>query len=143
MTSLNQINFELVAGSALIIWGLAYLFNKDLLKSFYDMFLNIEQNKPLIHVTGYVFLFIGLFTLWFYGYWRLESIVTILGWIITIESSLLLLCPRFFAWLVKKTSVIFLNVWFRIIIGGLHIILGLSTVIAAYKKVFQIPGISP
>lgn len=118
---------ENVAGIGLVIWGLALLANKYIIKSFYDTFMDIEKNESLVYLTASAFLFVGLVTVWVHNDWYLSStvIVTVLGWVIAIKSSLWLSFPRFLSGLVKKFSWIVLNAWFRFAYGALLIVLGL------------------
>ena len=131
---------ENVAGSGLVIWGLAILVNKHIIKSFYDMFMDIEKNEALVYLTASAFLFVGLVTAWVHNDWYLSSavIVTILGWVIAIKSSLWLLFPRSLTGLVKKFSWIALNFWFRIVYGVLLVVLGLLVLGQGYiEKLFS------
>ena len=117
---------ESVVGSALIIWGLAVIINKHIIRSFFDTFTNIEKNETLIYLTACMFLILGLITVWVHNDWLWSSavIVTLLGWIITIQTSLWLLFPRFLVVLTKKFSPLVLNTWFRISYGVIIIVLG-------------------
>lgn len=118
---------ENVAGIGLVIWGSALLVNKYIVKSFYDTFMDIEKNESLVYLTASAFLFVGLVTVWVHNDWYFTStvIVTLLGWIITIKSSLWLLFPRFLSGVVKKFSWVVLNSWFRFAYGALLIVFGL------------------
>ena len=127
---------ENVAGIGLVIWGLALLINKYIIKSFYDTFMDIEKNESLVYLTASAFLFVGLVTVWVHNDWFLSTtvIVTFLGWIITIKSSLWLAFPRFLSRLVKKFSWMVLNPWFRIAYGVLLIVLGLLVLGQGYME---------
>ena len=89
---------ESVVGSALVIWGIAVMVNKHIVKSFVDTFTNIEENETLLYLTASMFLILGLITIWVHNDWYLNTavIVTIMGWILAIKFSLWLLFPRFF-----------------------------------------------
>ena len=51
---------ESVVGSTLVIWGLALMVNKHIIKSFFDTFTNIEENETLNYLTASMFLILGL-----------------------------------------------------------------------------------
>ena len=118
---------ESVVGSTLIIWGLAVIINKHIIRSFFDTFTNVEKNGTFIYFTVCMFLTLGLITVWVHNDWNwsFTIIVTLLGWIITIQTSLWLLFPRFLANLTKKFSPLVHKTWFRIGYGVIAIVLGL------------------
>lgn len=118
---------ESVVGSALVIWGLAIIVNKHIIKSFFDTFTNIEENETLSYLTASMFLILGLITVWVHNDWYLNPavIVTLLGWLLVIKSSLWLLFPKFFAQFAKKFSFLVLNTWFSFVYGAVTLILGL------------------
>lgn len=118
---------ENVLGSVLLIWGVALVVNKHIIPAFVKTFMDIEKNETLAYLTASMFLILGLITVWVHNdwYWSLTVIVTLLGWLITIKSSLWLFFPRFLTKLAKKFSPLVLHTWFRIPYGLLVAILGL------------------
>ena len=119
---------ESVAGSALLIWGLAFMLNGHIVQSFFDTFTNIEENETLSYLTASMFMILGLITVWVHNDWHfsITVIVTLLGWILTIKSTLWLFFPHFFARLAKKFSPLILNLWFRLSYGAFIIVLALA-----------------
>ena len=125
---------ESVVGSTLVIWGLALIVNKHIIKSFFDTFTNIEDNETLSYLTATMFLVLGLITVWVHNDWYLNStiIVTVLGWLLIIKASLWLLFPKFIANFGKKLSYLILNSWFRLGYGVAIVILGLLVFVKNY-----------
>lgn len=117
---------ESVIGSSLVIWGLAVIFNKNIIKSFFETFTNIEKNEFLILITASMFLILGLITVWAHNDWySLSIIVTLIGWLITIKSSLWLFFPKQLAKISKNFSNLILKPWFRFAYGAIAILIGL------------------
>ena len=118
---------ENVVGSSFLVWGLAILLNKHIIKSFFKIFTNIEKNEVLILLTASMFLILGLITVWAHNDWYigLSLIVTLIGWIITIKSSLWLCFPRQLAQISKKFSKLIEKPWFRFVYGGITLLIGL------------------
>lgn len=117
---------ESVIGSAMVIWGLALLINKHIIKSFFETFTNIEKNEILILLTASMFLILGLITVWTHNDWySLSLIVTLIGWLITIKSSLWLLFPRQLAKISKRFANLILKSWFRFVYGAVTLLIGL------------------
>ena len=125
---------ESVVGSSLIIWGLALIVNQRIIQSFFNTFIDIENNETLGYLTASMFLILGLITIWVHNdwYWGIAIIVTLMGWILTIKASLWLLFPLYLSWLTKKFSPLVLNFWFRIVYGSVTLILGLLILGAHY-----------
>lgn len=120
---------ESVVGSTLLIWGLALAVNKNIIKSCFNIFIDKadkETNEALGYITASLFLILGLIIVWVHNDWYFNSaiIVTLIGWLLTIKSSLWLLFPRFFARLSKKFSPLASIFWFRFAYGAFIIILG-------------------
>ena len=118
---------ESVIGSTLIIWGLALIVNKNIIKSFFDTFINLEKNETLSYLTSSMFLILGLIIVWVHNdwYWSPTIIVTLIGWIITIKASLWLFFPKIFISLAKRFSFIILYPWFHLAYGLCMILFGL------------------
>ena len=117
---------ESVIGSSLIIWGLALIINKHIIKSFFETFTNIEKNEALTLLTASMFLILGLITVWAHNDWySLSIIVTLIGWLITIKSSLWLFFPKQLAEISKKFANLILKSWFRFAYGIAIILIGL------------------
>ena len=131
---------ENVAGYALLIWGLASLINKNITKSFFNSFTNIEKNEILIYLTASMLLILGLITVGVHNdwYWSFSIIVTILGWVLIIKCSLLLLFPTHVIKLAKKFSNLVLHAWFRWIYGAITIILALLILSRHYIESFTL-----
>lgn len=117
---------ENVAGSLLIIWGLANMLNKSIIQSFFDTFTNREKNETLVYLTASMFLTLGLITIWVHNdwYWSPAIIVTVLGWVLTVKTSLWLFFPKQLFKLTKQFSTLAVNLWFRLAYGLVSIILG-------------------
>ena len=124
---------ESAVGSVLFIWGLAIMINKNIIKSYFKTFTNIEENETLAYLIVSILLILGLIIVWVHNDWYFNSaiIVTLLGWILIIKSTLWLIFPKFFAQLSKKFSHLVLNCWFRFVYGGIFIILG-SLILGKY-----------
>ncbi len=131
---------EVVVASSLIIWGLSLIINKHIVQSFYNAFTNIEKNEILIYLTASMFLILGLITVSVHNDWYLNPaiIVTLIGWIITIKSSLWLFFPRLLTKITKKSSVLILNSWFRFVYGAIIILLGMIVFVKHYVENFTI-----
>ena len=127
---------ESVIGSTLIIWGLALIINKHIIRSFFDTFTNVEKNETLIYLTACMFLILGLITVWVHNdwLWSFTVIVTFMGWFIIIDTVLWFLFPRFLANLIKKFSPLVHKTWFRIGCGVVTITLGLLIIGKHYTE---------
>ena len=117
---------ESVMGSLMVLWGLILLLNKSILKSFFETFTNVEKNEVLVLLTASMFLILGLITVWAHNDWySLSLIVTLIGWLVTIKSSLWLCFPKQLAKITKKFSNLVLKSWFRFVYGFALILIGL------------------
>ena len=118
---------ESVIACALIVWGLAIFVNPQIIPSFLDTFINVEKNQTLLYLSSGMFLTLGLITIWVHNDWYLgvSVIVTLIGWLLTIKSSLWLLFPSQLARLTKKLYPFVSQTWFRIMYATINLVLAL------------------
>ena len=118
---------ESVIASAFMIGGLAITVNSHIVRSLFDAFTDIEKNSALIHLTAWMFLILGLITVWTHNDWYFgyPIIITLFGWILLIKASLWLLIPRHLIRLAKKMSFIIKSSWFHIVYGLALLLIGL------------------
>ena len=118
---------ENVIASAFMIGGLAITINSNIVRSLFNTFTDIENNEALIHLTAWMFLMLGLITVWVHNDWFIDYslIITLFGWILVVKASLWLLIPKHIVRLAKKMSFIVLSKWFHIVYGLVLILIGL------------------
>jgi len=119
---------ETVAGSVLMIWGIALLVNKNVLSRMYKAFTtDINQNEVLTYLTATMFLILGLIIVWTHNdwYWGSSLIVTLLGWLIVVKTFLWMTWPKKLSSLAQFFSPWINKAWFQIAYGILIIVLGL------------------
>lgn len=119
---------ESVIGSSLLIWGIAILINNNIILSFFKTFTeDVGNNKTLIYLLSGLFLTLGLITIWVHNDWYLGvgTLVTLIGWILTVKSSLWLLFPNKLMYITKKFSVFSLHPYFMVSYGLITCLLGL------------------
>ena len=122
---------ENVIASAFIIGGVAIAVNSNIVRSLFDTFTDIERNEALTHLTAWMFLILGLITVWVHNDWYMDYslVITVFGWILVIKASLWLLIPKPLIRLAKKMSFIVENRWFHIVYGLLLVLIGLFVLI--------------
>ena len=118
---------ENVIASAFIIGGIAIIANSSIPRSLFDTFTDIENNQGLIYLTAWMFLMLGLITVWvhndwFFGY---SVLITLFGWILVLKATLWLMFPKLLVRLAKKMSFIIKNRWFHIGYGASLLLIGL------------------
>ena len=118
---------ESVIASAFIIGGVALTVNPSIIRSLFDTFTDIENNEGLTYLTAWMFLMLGLITVWIHNDWYFgySILVTLFGWILVIKASLWLLFPKSVIHLAKKMSFIIKNRWFHIVYGIALLLIGL------------------
>ena len=129
---------ETVIGSALLIWGIAVLVNKHVINVYMETFTNVEENEILIYFIASLFLILGLITVWVHNDWYLDTtiLVTLIGWCLTLKSSLWLLFPKYFSKMTKQCSVFTSHSLFRWSYGIFVIIIGLLILYKYYRENF-------
>jgi len=81
-------------GPVMIVIGLAVLINQEEFRKLSQEFIS---SRALLFLSGLVMLPAGIAILIVHNYWRLDwrVIITIIGWLITVSSTIRLLAPRF------------------------------------------------
>ena len=126
---------ENVIASAFVIGGIALTVNSGIVRSLFDTFTDIEKNEALIHLTAWMFLMLGLITVWVHNDWYFgySILVTLFGWILVIKASLWLLIPKHIVRLANKMSFIVKNRWFHIVYGLALVLIGLFILINQHR----------
>ena len=122
---------ENVIASAFMIGGLALMVNSGIVRSLFDTFTDIEKNEALVHLTAWMFLMLGLITVWVHNDWSFSYsiLITLFGWILVIKASLWLFIPRHIIRLAKKMSFIVKSRWFHVVYGLALFLIGLFILI--------------
>ena len=122
---------ENVIASAFILGGIALTINSNIIRALFDTFTNIEKNEGLIYLTAWMFLMLGLITVWVHNDWYLgySILITLFGWILVIKASLWLLFARHIVNLAKKMSFIVKSRWFHIVYGLALLLIGVFILI--------------
>ncbi|MDE0092052.1 MAG: hypothetical protein OXN83_02060 [Oligoflexia bacterium] len=118
---------ENVIASAFVIGGIALTVNSSITRSLFDTFTDIENNAGLIYLTAWMFLMLGLITVWVHTDWYFSYsiLITLFGWILVVKASLWLLFPRLIIRFAKKLSFIVKSQWFHIVYGLTLLLIGL------------------
>ena len=131
---------ENVIASAFVIGGIALIVNPNITRSLFDTFTDIENNEGLIHLTAWMFLMLGLITVWVHNEWYFgySILITLFGWILVIKAGLWLLIPKHIVHLAKKMSFIIKNRWFHIVYGAVLVLLGLFILVKQHTEKLSI-----
>ena len=123
---------EKLTASSMILWGLALLLNPRILLSFYNTFIEKEENESLLYLTAGAFLTLGLIIVWIHNDWYLAPsiIVTLIGWILVLKAMLWMCFPNLGIKIAKKFYKLISNKWFAYIYGLGLILVGLFILLA-------------
>ena len=131
---------ENVIACSFTIGGISFLVNSNIPRSLFDTFTDIENNEGLIYLTAWMFLILGLITVWVHNDWYFgySVIITLFGWILLIKASLWLLFAKHLSRLAKKMSFIVKNKWFPSIYGLALLLIGLFILVKQHTDKLSI-----
>lgn len=117
-------------GIYLVIVSLVLLLHSQ---QFFDTLYRLINDGPLMFVTGFFTLIIGILLVVSHNIWEWNwrVIITIISWITLLKALSILLYPQ----LITQTSVLFVqNVSYVYIAGGIDLILGLILCYFGFKR---------
>lgn len=118
---------ELVAGLTFILLGLAQFINKDIMRTYADLFSsNRDSNQAISQVILVAAMIFGLIIVSTHNDWSmgLSIITTAVGWVFVIKSFLWLAFRNKLMSLVRKMKPIMLHPMFNFLIGAFMIVVG-------------------
>ena len=119
-----------VMGLYLIIVSAAMLVNVG---RFYILIFSLIKDAPLMLVTGYFAVIIGVMlvvshSIWV---WNWRVIITIISWIALLKGMCILICPQF----INETTLHFVqNVSHAYMAGGVDLILGMLLIYFGFRR---------
>lgn len=123
-----------ILGLYIIIIGFALLINMDLFKT---LIQNLIDDKPLMFVTGFFTLILGLIMVVIHNIWQWNwrLLTTLIGWIVLLKGLSLILFPS----LIDKLTLIFLqNSMFGYLAAGINILLGFILCYCSFKNDYEL-----
>lgn len=119
-----------VLGLYLVIVSLAMLIRMDQFASYVNSLIN---NEPLMFVTGFFTLILGLLMVVSHNIWQWHwrLIITIFSWIALIKGASIIFFPQF----IDKISLLFVqNTNFAFIAAGIDLALGILLIYFGFKR---------
>lgn len=119
-----------VLGIYLLIVSSALFFN---IQQFSISVSNLINNSPLMFVTGFFTLILGILMVVSHNIWQWHwrVIITMIAWIVLIKAITILFFPQF----IDNISLAFINnIYFAYAAGAIDLILGLFLCYFGFKK---------
>ena len=117
---------EVVLGTSLLLWGVALVIHIRSAQAIIDFIVDDVSSPIWTYTVSSLSLVCGLIVVWVHNEWVFDIpvIITLVGWIVTIECFLWIVIPEFLRKVVKKLRPLLKNPIFLKGYGILIAILG-------------------